>query len=174
MSNTVATPAPSKAAIERKRHGAEAACQLIGHLGTPKAGASEAQVLQREGKHPMLWTTLAVNRGEGFAPSWWFVNIYPVADENGNRASADDLRALAARMAKGRRIRIQGAPELRQSEESYDVGGKTIRDVTGAVKVFATPADVAFALDESNDDAPGRRPITFLPRLGTSEPDVGF
>jgi hypothetical protein len=178
----VATPAeaPSKVQLERKKHGPESAAQLIGHLGIPKKDSGHEHAIYeapraREGGEPTkghIWGTLAVNRGEGFDPSWVFYNVYPVENEAGVRPSQEQMLALAETLSKGRRVKMQGPIEVRQGasyEVTVDGNTRNIRDTSVTIKLFwdGTPCP---------DDAEGSRPITFLPRIGNDNagPDLGF
>jgi len=193
---TTAAPAASEgqSKVQRERgiHGPESAVQLIGHLGKPKADVSAAIYVEPREKsdgnmsHGYVWTTLAVNRGEGFPPSWLFLNIYPTANEAGERPSPEDMQALAAQLTSGRRVKVQGPLEIRDNG-SYEVTGddgspKTIRDTSVTVKLFYKGSSDCVTDEgvDANKNNPangaGARPITFLPRIGNDSagPDLGF
>lgn len=169
-----------RAKQERKLHGSEAACQLIGNLGTPKQGERQAIVAQREGGRPYVWTTLAVSNGEDYPPSWWFVNIFGVANSDDERPKKKHLKKLAEKLATGQRVRLQGRPEVRAGKSFKTEDGDIRKDVSVTLKLFMTPEQVLEALSEDAENAKGRRPVTFLPSLGdgsgkdADEPDMGF
>jgi len=179
--STTSTEAPSKAQLERKKHGSESAAQLIGHLGTPKKDVRKAVLVpaqEREdgtSRQPYIWTTLAVNKGKDFDPSWLFINIYGTANDDGMRPSVEDMQAMADLLATGQRVKCQGPIEVRQGD-LFDTPEGQKRDQSTTIKLFMAPEDVAHVLDADNLDAAGRRPLTLLPRIGNDNagPDVGF
>ena len=176
--------------VERDTHGPESVSQLIGNL------TRDAEVEVPEGdKKPYIWGGVAINRGEDMQASFYTYYIYgvkndPEADES-TRTTVPELEALAARLSKGQRVKLQGRTEIRPiNEELYAEACAAFNVAPGSaeskeiaplremffagrpmIRIFANKSDLDM---DGTFDQKGRRPVTLLPRIGEDSNSDGL
>ena len=170
---------------EEKKHGPNHVGQLIGNL-TRDMEFEAAQELPHGTVAARLWGGMAIDRPGGGRPSYYVIYIYA-----GDGVTEDDLKKMAEHLKSGQRVKAQGRLDVRPMDsEIFEelAGALGFDDVIVATLQSKSLSQVFYSGRSSircwagpNDkdllktmDQKGKRPITLLPSLNPSKPDMGF